>query len=98
MSTTSTRRSRSSTPAPTAIRRACSRRSGASARKFRYEAEVGNIGINVGVAAPMAFFPFSGARESFFGDLHGQGRDAIEFFTQEKVVVERWPKEWTRRF
>ena len=72
--------------------------SGASARKFRYEAEVGNVGINVGVAAPMAFFPFSGARESFFGDLHGQGRDAFEFFTQEKVVVERWPREWTRRF
>jgi malonate-semialdehyde dehydrogenase (acetylating)/methylmalonate-semialdehyde dehydrogenase len=72
--------------------------SGASARKFRYEAEVGNVGINVGVAAPMAFFPFSGARESFFGDLHGQGRDAFEFFTQEKVVVERWPKAWTRRF
>ena len=71
---------------------------GASARKFRYEAEVGNVGINVGVAAPMAFFPFSGARESFFGDLHGQGRDAFEFFTQEKVVVERWPKEWSRRF
>ncbi len=71
---------------------------GGSARKFRYEAEVGNIGINVGVAAPMAFFPFSGARESFFGDLHGQGRDAFEFFTQEKVVVERWPREWTRRF
>ena len=72
--------------------------SGASARKFRYEAEVGNVGINVGVAAPMAFFPFSGARESFFGDLHGQGRDAFEFFTQEKVVVERWPREWTRKF
>jgi len=72
--------------------------SGASARKFRYEAEVGNVGINVGVAAPMAFFPFSGARGSFFGDLHGQGRDAFEFFTQEKVVVERWPKAWTRRF
>ena len=72
--------------------------SGASARKFRYEAEVGNVGINVGVAAPMAFFPFSGARESFFGDLHGQGRDAFEFFTQEKVVVERWPKEWSRKF
>jgi malonate-semialdehyde dehydrogenase (acetylating)/methylmalonate-semialdehyde dehydrogenase len=71
---------------------------GASARKFRYEAEVGNVGINVGVAAPMAFFPFSGARKSFFGDLHGQGRDAIEFFTQEKVVVERWPKQWTRKF
>jgi malonate-semialdehyde dehydrogenase (acetylating)/methylmalonate-semialdehyde dehydrogenase len=72
--------------------------SGAAARKFRYEAEVGNVGINVGVAAPMAFFPFSGARESFFGDLHAQGRDAVEFFTQEKVVVERWPKEWSRKF
>jgi malonate-semialdehyde dehydrogenase (acetylating)/methylmalonate-semialdehyde dehydrogenase len=72
--------------------------SGASARKFRYEAEVGNVGINVGVAAPMAFFPFSGARESFFGDLHGQGRDAFEFFTQQKVVIERWPKAWSRKF
>lgn len=72
--------------------------SGASARKFRYEAEVGNVGINIGVAAPMAFFPFSGARESFFGDLHGQGRHAVEFFTQTKVVIERWPKEWLRRF
>lgn len=71
---------------------------GASGRKFRHEAEVGNIGINIAVAAPMAFFPFSGARESFFGDLHGQGRDAIEFFTQEKVVVERWPSTWARRF
>lgn len=72
--------------------------SGAAARKFRYEAEVGNVGINVGVAAPIASFPFSGAKESFFGDLHGQGRDAVEFFTQEKVVVERWPREWSRRF
>ena len=96
--TTSTRRSRSSTPAAYGNQACLFTTSGASARKFRYEAEVGNVGINVGVAAPMAFFPFSGARESFFGDLHGQGRDAIEFFTQEKVVVERWPKEWTRRF
>lgn len=72
--------------------------SGAAARKFRYEAEAGNIGINIGVAAPMAFFPFSGWKESFFGDLHGQGMDAVEFFTQKKVVVERWPKEWTRKF
>ncbi|MBI4818376.1 MAG: CoA-acylating methylmalonate-semialdehyde dehydrogenase [Deltaproteobacteria bacterium] len=72
--------------------------SGASARRFRYEAEVGNIGINVGVAAPMAFFPFSGWKESFFGDLHAQGWDAIEFYTEKKVVVERWPKEWTRKF
>jgi len=72
--------------------------SGAAARKFRYEAEVGNIGINIGVAAPMAFFPFSGWRDSFFGVLHGQGRDAVEFYTQQKVVVERWPREWTRKF
>jgi len=72
--------------------------SGASARKFRYEVEAGNIGINIGVAAPMAFFPFSGAKESFFGDLHGQARHAMEFFTQTKVVIERWPKEWSRKF
>ena len=67
--------------------------SGAAARKFRHEVEAGNIGINIGVAAPTAPFPFSGARESFFGDLHGQGHDAVDFFTQKKVVVERWPKE-----
>lgn len=72
--------------------------SGESARRFRTDADVGNIGINVGVAAPMAFFPFSGARESFHGDLHGQGHDAVRFFTQEKVVVERWPQGWSRRF
>ena len=71
--------------------------SGAAARKFRYEAEAGNIGINIGVAAPMAFFPFSGWKESFFGDLHGQGHQAIEFFTQTKVVIERW-QDWTRQF
>jgi malonate-semialdehyde dehydrogenase (acetylating)/methylmalonate-semialdehyde dehydrogenase len=72
--------------------------SGNAARRFRYEAEAGNIGINIGVAAPMAFFPFSGWKDSFFGDMHGQGMDAVEFFTQKKVVVERWPKEWSRRF
>ncbi len=72
--------------------------SGAAARQFRYEAEVGNVGINLGVAAPMAFFPFSGWKESFFGTLHGQGKHAVEFFTQTKVVVERWPKEWSRTF
>lgn len=72
--------------------------SGSAARKFRYEAQAGNIGINIGVAAPMAFFPFSGWKESFFGDMHGQGMDAVEFFTQKKVVVERWPKEWSRKF
>lgn len=72
--------------------------SGAAARKFRYEAQVGNIGINVGVAAPMAFFPFSGWKDSFFGDLHAQGRDAIDFYTEKKIVVERWPREWSRKF
>ncbi len=72
--------------------------SGAAARKFRYEANAGNIGINIGVAAPMAFFPFSGWKDSFFGDLHAQSHDAVEFFTQKKVVVERWPKEWSRKF
>ncbi|MGA9531103.1 MAG: CoA-acylating methylmalonate-semialdehyde dehydrogenase [Anaerolineales bacterium] len=72
--------------------------SGEAARRFRHDAQVGNVGINLGVAAPMAFFPFSGWKNSFFGDLHGQGRDAVEFFTQKKVVVERWPSSWSRRF
>jgi len=73
-------------------------RSGAAARKFRYEARAGNIGINLGVAAPMAFFAFSGWKDSFFGDLHAQGRDSIDFYTNKKVVVERWPQEWSRKF
>lgn len=72
--------------------------SGLNARKFRHEAEAGNIGINIGVAAPVAQFPFSGWKESFYGDLHGQGKHAIEFFTQTKVVIERWLKEWNRKF
>ncbi|MEM7343099.1 MAG: CoA-acylating methylmalonate-semialdehyde dehydrogenase [Chloroflexota bacterium] len=72
--------------------------SGAAARKFRHDAEAGNIGINIGVAAPMAYFPFSGWKDSFFGTLHGQGKHAVEFFTQTKVVVERWPSHWSRQF
>ena len=72
--------------------------SGSAARKLRHEADAGNIGINIGVAAPMAYYPFSGWKESFYGDLHGQGMDAVEFFTQKKIVVERWPKEWSRKF
>jgi malonate-semialdehyde dehydrogenase (acetylating)/methylmalonate-semialdehyde dehydrogenase len=72
--------------------------SGSAARQFRYETRVGNVGINVGVAAPMAYFPFSGWKDSFFGDLHAQGRDAIDFFTEKKVVVERWPSTWSRKF
>jgi malonate-semialdehyde dehydrogenase (acetylating)/methylmalonate-semialdehyde dehydrogenase len=71
---------------------------GAAARKFRYEAEAGNIGINIGVAAPVAYFPFSGWKDSFFGDLHAQAADGVDFYTQKKVVIERWPKEWSRKF
>ena len=73
-------------------------RSGAAARQFRYEVDAGNVGINLGVAAPMAFFPFSGWKDSFFGTLHAQGRHAVEFYTQTKVVVERWPDTWSRKF
>ena len=72
--------------------------SGAAARKFRYEAPAGNIGINIGVAAPMAYFPFNGWKESFFGILHAQGKDAVEFFTESKIVIERWSRQETRKF
>jgi malonate-semialdehyde dehydrogenase (acetylating)/methylmalonate-semialdehyde dehydrogenase len=72
--------------------------SGAAARKFRYEAPAGNIGINIGVAAPMAYFPFNGWKESFFGILHAQGKDAVEFYTDSKIVIERWSRQETRKF
>ena len=72
--------------------------SGSAARRFRYHAAAGNIGINIGVAAPMAYFPFSGWKDSFFGIMHGQGHDAVEFYTQKKVVVERWSREHSRKF
>lgn len=71
---------------------------GAAARKFRYEIPAGNVGINIGVAAPMAYFPFCGWKDSFLGVLHGQGRDAIDFYTEKKVVIERWPLQWSRKF
>jgi len=64
--------------------------SGKWAREFKYRVQAGNLGINIGIAAPVASFPFSGMKDSFFGDLHGQGRDAIEFFTDRKVVITRW--------
>jgi hypothetical protein len=64
--------------------------SGKASRKFQYEVQCGNVGINVGIPAPMAFFPFSGMKDSFFGDLHGQGRDAVDFFTEKKIVIARW--------
>ncbi|MCY4105216.1 MAG: CoA-acylating methylmalonate-semialdehyde dehydrogenase [Chloroflexi bacterium] len=60
------------------------------AREFKYHVNAGNIGVNIGVAAPSASFPFGGQKDSFFGDLHGQGADSIEFFTERKVVIERW--------
>lgn len=72
--------------------------SGAAARRFRYEAPAGNIGTNIGVATPMAYFPFSGWKDSFFGVMHAQGRDAVEFYTQKKIVVERWSREHSRKF
>jgi malonate-semialdehyde dehydrogenase (acetylating)/methylmalonate-semialdehyde dehydrogenase len=72
--------------------------SGASARKFRNIVSTGNVGVNIGVPAPMAYFPFSGWKGSFFGVMHAQGRDAIEFYTDKKVIVERWPREWSRKF
>jgi malonate-semialdehyde dehydrogenase (acetylating)/methylmalonate-semialdehyde dehydrogenase len=64
--------------------------SGKAAREFRYQAGISMIGINIGVAAPMAFFPFGGSRNSFFGDLKAQGSDAIEFYTDRRVVISRW--------
>ena len=63
---------------------------GKSARQFRYNIASGNVGINVGITAPIAFFPFSGAKDSFFGVLHTQGREAIRFFTESKVIIQRW--------
>src|SRR2546422_2599739 len=72
--------------------------SGSAARRFRYEAPAGHIGITLGVAGPMAYFPFSGWKDSFFGVLHGQGRDAIEFYTEKKVVIERWARDHSRKF
>ncbi|MFC7157788.1 CoA-acylating methylmalonate-semialdehyde dehydrogenase [Halomarina halobia] len=65
--------------------------SGADARTFRHQADIGNLGINVGTAAPMAFFHFGGRKNSFFGDLHAQGEDMIHFYTDKSIYIERWP-------
>ncbi len=64
--------------------------SGKSAREFAYRVDCGNIGVHIGLPAPMALFPFGGMKDSFFGDLHGQGQDAIDFFTHKKVIIKRW--------
>lgn len=63
---------------------------GGEARTYRYEVDAGNIGVNVGVCAPMGFFHFGGRKESFFGDLHAQGEDAIDFYTEKTIQIERW--------
>jgi len=64
--------------------------SGAAVRRFRHDVEVGMVGVNIGVAAPVAFFPFSGWKDSFLGDLHAHGPDAVEFYTRKKTVTSRW--------
>ncbi|MBS1879787.1 MAG: CoA-acylating methylmalonate-semialdehyde dehydrogenase [Actinobacteria bacterium] len=64
--------------------------SGGAAREFRYSIEAGMVGVNVGVAAPIAWFPFSGWKDSIDGDLHANGTDAVEFYTRKKVVTSRW--------
>jgi malonate-semialdehyde dehydrogenase (acetylating)/methylmalonate-semialdehyde dehydrogenase len=64
--------------------------SGKSAREYSSRCEVGMVGVNVGVAAPMAFFPFAGWKNSFFGDLHAHGKDAVSFYTEQKVIMSRW--------
>jgi len=64
--------------------------SGAAVRKYRHDVEVGMVGVNIGVAAPVAFFPFTGWKGSFFGDLHAHGQDAIEFFTRKKTITSRF--------
>jgi malonate-semialdehyde dehydrogenase (acetylating)/methylmalonate-semialdehyde dehydrogenase len=63
---------------------------GKSAREYQYNVTSGNVGINIGIVAPMAFFPFSGMKESFYGVLHTQGKEAVRFFTESKVVIQRW--------
>ena len=64
--------------------------SGGAARAYRWGAEAGMLGVNVGVAAPVAWFPFSGWKDSIDGDLHANGADAVEFYTRKKVVTSRW--------
>jgi len=63
---------------------------GKSAREFQYGVTSGNVGINIGIVAPMAFFPFSGMKDSFYGVLHTQGQEAVRFFTESKVIIQRW--------
>ncbi len=63
---------------------------GRAAREYQARVDVGMVGVNIGVAAPMAFFPFAGWKGSFFGDLHAHGKDAVFFYTEQKVLMTRW--------
>jgi malonate-semialdehyde dehydrogenase (acetylating) / methylmalonate-semialdehyde dehydrogenase len=64
--------------------------SGAAVRRYRHDVEAGMVGVNIGVAAPVAFFPFSGWKDSFLGDLHAHGPDAVDFYTRKKTVTSRY--------
>jgi malonate-semialdehyde dehydrogenase (acetylating) / methylmalonate-semialdehyde dehydrogenase len=64
--------------------------SGKAAREYSVRVDAGMVGVNIGVPAPMAFFPFAGWKDSFFGDLHAHGKDAVSFYTEQKVVMSRW--------
>jgi len=66
---------------------------GGAAREFRNGVKIGNVGVNLGVVAPMSYYPFGGMKDSFFGDLHGQGKDIVNFFADRQVVIRRWMKK-----
>ncbi|HEY6377599.1 MAG TPA: aldehyde dehydrogenase family protein, partial [Candidatus Dormibacteraeota bacterium] len=72
--------------------------SGAAVRRYSHEIEVGMVGVNVGVAAPVAFFPFSGWKDSFLGDLHAHGGDAVDFYTRKKTITSRYFTEESGKF
>ena len=64
--------------------------SGSAVRRYRHDVEAGMIGVNIGVAAPVAFFPFTGWKDSFLGDLHAHGSDAVDFYTRKKTITSRF--------
>jgi len=67
--------------------------SGASARKFQHEIEVGQVGINLPIPVPLPFFSFTGWKDSFYGDLHAYGKQAVRFYTETKTIISRWIEE-----
>ncbi|MGB1222392.1 MAG: aldehyde dehydrogenase family protein, partial [Alcanivoracaceae bacterium] len=67
--------------------------SGAAARKYQHEVEVGQVGINIPIPVPLPFFSFTGWKGSFYGDLHAYGKQAVRFYTETKTVTSRWPEE-----